>query len=121
LRIGTRSASGFEIQLLWEEARVYPLEHINLVSVEGIRHLVEKAGFIIEELSTPGQLDLQIIERQLQSRQEFSLWRFLSYILQHRGENTKNSFQKFLQENLLSSHLQILCKKPEKILATDHH
>lgn len=114
LRMGSRSASGFEIQLLWEKAKVYPLEHINLVSVEGIMHLVKETGFIVEELSTPGQLDLQIVERQQQPEQNLGLFRFLNYIFQHRGEDTRKSFQEFLQENLLSSHLQILCRKPEK-------
>ena len=111
LVITARSGSGFDVQVLWEHATVFPLEHINLLSVEGIRELLTGAGFEILEISTPGQLDVQMIERVLREQPEADAPRFLRYFLGHRDRYAKQRLQQFLQENRLSSHLRVVAKK----------
>ena len=112
LVITTRSASGFDIQALWEHcATVFPIEHINLVSLEGMRTLLTKAGFKVLEASTPGQLDVQMVERALQEQPDVEVPRFLRYFLTHRDRFAKRKLQQFLQENLLSSHLRVVARK----------
>lgn len=111
LVITTRSGSGFDIQILWEHATVFPVEHINLISVEGIRTLLGLTGFEIVEESTPGQLDVQMIERIIREQPEIELPRFLGYFLRHRDRYAKRRLQQFLQENLLSSYLRIVARK----------
>jgi len=112
LVITTRSSSGFDVQVLWEQcATIFPAEHINLVSVEGMRTLLTRAGFEILEASTPGQLDVQMIERTLCERQDIEVPRFLRYFLKHRDRFAKHRLQQFLQENLLSSHLRVVARK----------
>jgi len=62
----TRSGSGFDIQVLWDKIdTIFPLEHINLISVAGMRILLENQGFELIELSTPGQLDIEVVKRKL--------------------------------------------------------
>ncbi len=111
LVITARSGSGFDVQVLWEHSTVFPLEHINLLSVEGVRKLLTRAGFEILEASTPGQLDVQMIERVLQERPDADVPRFLRYFLKHRDTYAKRRLQQFLQENLLSSHLRVVARK----------
>lgn len=111
LVITTRSGSGFDIQVLWERSTIFPLEHINLLSVEGMHKLLTRAGFEIPEVSTPGQLDVQMIERVLHEQQEADVPRFLRYFLKHRDRYAKYRLQRFLQENLLSSYLRVVARK----------
>jgi len=111
LVITTRSGSGLDIQALWEHATIFPVEHINLISVEGIRLLLERVDFEIVEESTPGQLDVQMIERIIQEQPDVDAPRFLKYFLTHRDRYAKRKFQQFLQENLLSSHLRVVARK----------
>ena len=110
--ITTRAGSGFDIQVLWEHSSILPLEHLNLFSVEGLRKLFESAGFEITELSTPGQLDLQIIQRVCKEKEDVSIPRFLTYFFENRDRHAFQRFQNFLQENLLSSFMRVVARKP---------
>ena len=111
LVITTRSGSGFDIQVLRENSTIFPIEHMNLISIEGIRLLLQNFDFEIMEISTPGQLDVQMIERVFHSEEQDCIPYFLQYFLKYRDGLAKNRLQQFLQENLLSSHLRIVAKK----------
>ncbi len=107
----TRVASGFDIQMLWEHAKISPLEHMNLPTVEGIKSLIEQSGFVIQELSTPGQLDVQLLEKAIKEDPTISLPRWTEYFMTNRDEYSKIKLQTFLQENLLSSNLRLVAQK----------
>jgi hypothetical protein len=114
LVVTARSGSGFDVQVLWENADVTPLEHLNLISVEGLQTALARSGFEILEFSTPGQLDVQVVERLRQERGAV-LPRFLEYLLSHRDALCHEKFQDFIQEQRLSSHLRLIARKSEKI------
>ena len=103
-----RSGSGFDIQVTWSDAKILPIEHLNLISVEGIGALLARAGFRVVELSTPGQLDVQLIGKTLDENPEAQIPRFVRYLFTHRDDRTRERLQRFLQENLLSSHLRVV-------------
>ncbi|WP_435011807.1 methyltransferase domain-containing protein (plasmid) [Tundrisphaera lichenicola] len=105
-----RAGSGFDVQVLWEHADVFPAEHINLISVEGVQTLLDRTGFEALEVSTPGQLDVQII-RRIHDQRGVPLPRFLNYILSHRDASSLERFQAFIQEQRLSSHLRVIARK----------
>lgn len=111
LVLTTRSGSGFDIQVLWEHSSVFPLEHINLITVEGLRELLMAAGFEVLEVSTPGRLDVQIIERTLKQQEVTGVPRFVRYFMEHRDQYAKQKLQRFLQENLLSSYMRVVASK----------
>jgi ribosomal protein L37AE/L43A len=121
LALTTRSASGFDIQLLWDRCpTIFPADHLNLLTVEGARALLEGAGFEIVEMSTPGQLDVEVVERGLGAHGEpagdgagspDADTRFFRYFFAHRDRDAKARLQHFLQQQLLSSHLRILARK----------
>ena len=104
--------SGLDLQVLWENARtIFPPENMNILSTEGIEILLEKSGFEIIELSTPGQLDLDYIKNAMERDAQLELPRFISYIIKNRDENAHRAFQEFLQEFRLSSHLRVVARK----------
>jgi transposase-like protein len=114
LVVTARSGSGFDVQVLWENADVTPLEHLNLISVEGLQTALARSGFEILEFSTPGQLDVQVVER-LRKERGAVLPRFLEYLLSHRDALCHEKFQDFIQEQRLSSHLRLIARKSEKL------
>jgi hypothetical protein len=108
----TRTISGFDLQVLWEKVPyIYVPEHLNLLSVEGIGRLVEEAGFRLVELSTPGQLDVELTLQAMEEDATIVLPSFLEYLLRRRGRETLNDFQEFLQKNRLSSHVRVAAVK----------
>ena len=113
LLLTTRAGSGFDVQVLRDRTEnLLPLIHMNLLSVEGITHLMTASGFEILEMSTPGQLDMEIVRESLRERRlPPGFPRFLSYLLQSRDVDAHRAFQKFLQEYRLSSHLRLVARK----------
>lgn len=107
----TLTVSGFDIQVLWEQSKsVYPPHHINLISVEGMRRLVERAGLQLIELSTPGQLDVDIVRNMVRENPNLPLPRFVYHLLKACSEDTLQEFQRFLSQNRLSSHILVIAK-----------
>lgn len=108
----TRTISGFDLQVLWAHAPyIFVPEHLNLLSIEGITSMLERAGFRLLELSTPGQLDVELVQRATAEDPAIELPRFVKYIFNHRGAETHADFQSFLQKNRLSSHVRIAAQK----------
>jgi ribosomal protein S27E len=104
LALTTRCGSGFDIQVAWERATVFP-------TVEGMEALLDGLSFEVLELSTPGQLDVQIVER-LAAEEGVELPRVVRYFMANRDQDAKLRLQQFLQENLLSSHLRVVARRP---------
>ena len=118
LALTTRSSSGLDVQVLWSRCpTIFPADHLNLLSVEGVRALLETAGFELLEISTPGQLDVELVARVLRENPGFEssrsgTTRFLRYLLEQRGQDARSGLQQFLQQHLLSSHLRVIARKP---------
>ncbi|QQR81402.1 MAG: class I SAM-dependent methyltransferase [Deltaproteobacteria bacterium] len=112
--ISTLGIDGFDLQMLWEKStQISPPHHINFISINGFKDLFQRAGLVDIKILTPGQLDVDIV-RNL-ARRDASLLsnnRFLYNLL--NDDQKSSEFQKFLSENLLSSHVWILGMKPEK-------
>ena len=112
LFLTTSTISGFDLQVLWDNSKnIFPPDRINLLSIEGLTALFEKTGFEIIELSTPGQLDVELVKNAINKNKNIELTRFISYLMHSRDEDTHRSFQEFLQRNNLSSHVRIAARK----------
>lgn len=104
---------GFDVQVLWDRApTILPLEHLNLFSIEGLQRMLEESGFRILELSTPGQLDVEIVRNALRNDATLEVPRFIRGLVERRGEAEGASFQEWLQRARLSSHTRVAAQKP---------
>lgn len=110
--VTTSTISGFDLQVLWDKSKtIFPPDRINLISIEGLTILFEKNGFEIVELSTPGQLDVELVKNSFKNDKSIDLSRFMSYLIEKRDEYAHRSFQEFLQHYNLSSHVRIAARK----------
>jgi hypothetical protein len=110
--ITTLSISGFDFRLLGGRARnLLPPTHLTLLSYEGIQFLVERSGFELLELSTPGRLDVALVLDALKRNPEMKLPPVIDAILLRRPEQVHEAFQDFLQRANLSSHVWVVAMK----------
>jgi hypothetical protein len=77
--------------------------------------LLARAGFEVLEASTPGQLDVQMVERISSNKKDVLLPRFLRYFFAQRDVHVKQKLQKFIQENRLSSYLRVVARKKKEV------
>jgi hypothetical protein len=109
----TRTISGFDLQVLWDKAPyIFVPEHLNLLSIEGIKLLVERLGLELLEISTPGQLDLEFVTRAAEQDPSIPLPRFVDYLIHERDALAHADFQEYLQKHRLSSHVRVAARKP---------
>lgn len=104
----TLSGMGVDIQSLWEDSKaISPPMHLNFFNPKSIEILLKEVGFDTLEVTTPGQLDIDIIQRnKLQLKDRF--WKnFIDYA----NDLEKLKMQEFISNNNLSSHMMIVCKK----------
>lgn len=110
LLLTTLSVDGFDIQQLWSHSdQISPPHHINFLSIQGFKLMFDRAGFDVIEITTPGRLDLDIVlnsDHFLNS--ELSSSKFFKKVLS--DDIKKKNFQKYLSNNLMSSHIWILAK-----------
>jgi hypothetical protein len=112
LVLTTRNITGFDLQILWESSKsIMPPHHVTLFSIEGLIQFFESNGLKVRELSTPGQLDLGIVQKTLTSHRRSKTPRFFQYLLECRGLDAQRSFKEFLQKNRLSSHTRMVVQK----------
>jgi len=110
--ITSATSSGFEYQILGEYSpNVIPIDRLNLLSLEALRTQIEKAGFEIIEVSTPGRLDVEIVKRTYDKNPDIPLDSFWKYLFRYRRENALHALQEYLQQFQLSSHVRIAAIK----------
>ncbi|MDX9742791.1 MAG: hypothetical protein RBT59_03150 [Arcobacteraceae bacterium] len=107
LYISSRVGSGIDILTLWEDTKLYPFEHQNLMSIDGIKIMLTDNGFNIKELNTPGTLDVDNILNSESS----NIPKFLKYLSSFNKENALEDFRIFIQKNLLSSFATVIAQK----------
>lgn len=114
LLLTTLTVSGFDIQVLWQHSKsVSPPQHLNLLSLEGIRRLLTRTGLVIEELTTPGQLDVDIVRNAAAERPDIPLPRFVRTLLA-AGPACQEEFQAFLQRHSMSSHVRVVARVAQR-------
>ena len=103
---------GFETQILWERsAHLHPIDHLNVPSTEALERSLVATGFELLELSTPGQLDLEMVASAAERDGSLVLPRWLSYLIARRGKAEHEAFQEFLQRARLSSHFRVAARR----------
>lgn len=107
----TLTIDGFDLQVLWEASKsIYPPQHINLMSVAGLKALAERSDLEIISITTPGKLDVDIVANAVAEDPSLPIPRFVARLLASDAD-TRSDFQAFLQRANLSSHVRVLARR----------
>jgi SAM-dependent methyltransferase len=109
--VSTLCVDGFDLQVLWDNSKqIFPPHHINFLSVEGFERLFQSAGLTDITVTTPGQLDVDIVRNVCRNDPELlKEQRFLSNLL--ADDKRATAFQHFLVEQRMSSHAWVMGRR----------
>lgn len=111
LFLTTLNSKGFDIAILWEKSKIItPPHHLNFFNADSIKALLERSGFKILEVSTPGKLDWDIVEGAINSDQA-DPGRFWKLLAEEGSERSKIELQKWISKNNFSSHMRVVAQK----------
>ena len=104
----TLSSTGLDVLTLWENSRsVAPPHHLNFFNPKYIYIFLKKNNFKILNISTPGKMDVNILQNdKMQIKDRF--WK--NFILLS-NEKEKNEMQNLISSINFSSHLMVVCQK----------
>lgn len=113
LVITTPNIEGFELKMLKKlSPNIGGPDHLNYFTPYSISYLLEKCGFEVLEVTTPGKLDVELVRKEIiNGNIDVSEDRFLKTVLVDHWEEVGLDFQKFLEDNKLSSHMWAVAKK----------
>jgi len=105
----TLSGIGADIQVLWEDSKaIMPPHHLNFFNPKSVKHLIEKTGFESLKISTPGKLDIDILDNNRPLIKD----RFWKTFMEIASEDEKELWQQWLADQGWSSHMWAVCRKP---------
>lgn len=106
------NVKGFDVSVLGQRSGTVEHEHLNYFHPESLSALLTDVGFNVLEISTPGKLDAELARKAaLDGTLDLSDRPFLRHVLIEDWERLGPSFQVWLAENGLSSHMQTVCQK----------
>jgi len=105
------NVKGFDIQTLGTISDTIDHEHLNYFHLDSLEILLRKTGFDVIEKQTPGVLDADLVRNKVLEKKFKLNDPFLQMLLFDRWNEVGMNFQKFLQENLLSSNMWLVAKK----------
>ena len=104
----TLSSLGADILALWNNSRsVNPPHHINFFNPNSIRIFLKRHKLKIIDISTPGKIDVDILENDKHLIKD----KFWKFFFKYATEHHKEKMQDFISRNNLSSHMMVICKK----------
>ena len=112
LVISCPSVKGFDIAVLGKASNSVDVEHLNYFHPASLSRLVTESGFEVLEVSTPGKLDAELVRKKVLAG-EFSLASqpFLQLVLIDEWDRVGATFQQFLADAGLSSHLWLVARR----------
>ncbi len=113
LFLTTLNGGGFDIQVLWEKSKsVTPPHHLNFLNPQSIAILLQKNGFVVEGIDTPGKLDWDIVE-SMYREDTVELGRFWKLVAEKASPERKSDLQTWISASGFSSHMRIMASKVE--------
>ena len=113
LIITTPNIKGFDLLVLGKLSdNIGGPNHLNYFHPKSLSILLQRCGFEVLEVMTPGKLDAEIVRKKiLNGELDVSGRHFLKHVLIDQWETTSEAFQRFLADNGLSSHLWMVARK----------
>ena len=106
----TLSSTGVDIRVLWEESKsVVPPHHLNFLNPKSIEILLGRIGLEVMEVTTPGELDIDILNNNQNGIKD----RFWRIFFELADDQIKDKWQKLVASSGLSSHMMVICRKKD--------
>jgi SAM-dependent methyltransferase len=106
------NGEGFDISLLGGLSLAIDPEHVNLFNPRSLKVLVERCGFEVLEVTTPGRLDAEFVHDAIISgKYDVSRNPFLKRVLVDEWDRLGWPFQQFLADNGLSAHMWMAARR----------
>ena len=103
------NVKGFDMVVLKDLSSSFGMEHLNYFHPSSLTGLLETCGFEALEVLTPGKLDAELVRNKILSNElDVSSQPFLKQLLIDGWTQVGDNFQKFLTDNLLSSHMWLV-------------
>lgn len=107
----TLNGEGFDIQILWQNSKsISPPHHLNFFNPGSIALLLQEEGFSVEEITTPGRLDWDILEGMI-TNEDVDAGRFWNLFSKKGTEKAKQELQTWIAKHNFSSHMQVVARK----------
>lgn len=113
LVITTPNIKGFDLLTLKDKSdNTTAPDHLNYFHPKSISLLLENHGFEILEITTPGKLDAELVRKKaIEGVISLDDQPFLKRVLIDEWESFMDSFQNWLADNGLSSHMWVVARK----------
>jgi SAM-dependent methyltransferase len=106
------NGEGFDTLMLNERSVAVDSEHVNLFNPASIAALLERLGFELLDIQTPGRLDAELVRDAIMvGSLDISGDPFLHRVLVTDWTRLGTPFQAFLAANGLSGHLRVAARK----------
>lgn len=106
------NGAGFDTQVLGADSVAVDTEHVNLFNPQSLSLLMERLGFDVLEVSTPGRLDAELVREAILAGQfDVSHQPFLRQVLVDEFDRLGGPFQRFLADNGLSGNMRLIARK----------
>lgn len=110
LFLSARTGTGLDILTMKGGiTNIMPYEHVTLLSIKGLNAVLNRAGYEVLEITTPGVMDVKYLMDNFDTIPRDQ--EFIKFMLESSDETTLSEFQRFLQKNQLSSYAQIVVRK----------
>lgn len=102
----TLSGFGVDIYSLGKHSKsVSPPHHLNFFNPKSITGLLEAVGFFDVEVTTPGELDIDLLRNGLIHLKDG----FLRLLIENSDDNDLLEWQRLISDSGYSSHMQVTC------------
>jgi 2-polyprenyl-3-methyl-5-hydroxy-6-metoxy-1,4-benzoquinol methylase len=106
------SAEGIGMLVLREQARVVDHEHVNYFTPSSVEVLLARCGVDVVEVSTPGEMDLDLLKNQLVEKPNYRCnCPVIRKLLEQLDDKSLVVFQDLLKKARLSSHMWLVGRK----------
>ena len=106
---------GFEVEVLRERSSSVPFDHVRLYNPESLELLLRRYGFETLEISTPGKLDVQMVQREYEKGGlDLRAQPALEILMRPEGEGLRAELQRLLVARRQSSHMRGIARRAEQ-------
>jgi SAM-dependent methyltransferase len=106
------NGEGFDVATLGAAALAVDAEHVNLFNPRALSSLLERGGFEVLDVATPGRLDAEFVrEAALKGEIDLKAQPFLKRVLIDEWDRLGWPFQQFLASAGLSGHMWIVARR----------